>query len=418
MVVSELAYFSYKSYEKREAVSGREFKNDNAGYNDGTIEALNFIKSKDNAKFYRIEKDYQSGNAIHGSLNDAMAQGYYGTTSYSSFNQLNYVRFLEETELIPKGDETATRWLSGLRNYPILQTFGNVKYVLSKSENPEFERFGFERIAEQNKIKILRNLYAVPFGYTYDSYIEYNDYKSLLSYLVSPQSLQNIYMESLSKTGNKAESEQLMLSIQSLLNKKFDDKEDFIKDLKGILTSDVFEKHHRTVLKFSTVTFLNQLALLNAFVYEKESGFDVSDFKKIDPDDTTAIIPPEKFNFEKYKAFTAKLKSDTLIITDFNQHSIKGTISLKQKKLLFLTIPYDKAWKIKVNGKVDQLFRVNLGFTGIPLTPGNYQIELYYEPPYTGITRTITYVTVVLFWSWLAFTIIRKRRKQKHNSDV
>jgi len=157
-------------------VTKTEFNKDKAGYADGSIKAVKYIKSIDRIPFYRIEKDYQSGNSIHGSLNDALAQGYYGTTSYSSFNQLNYVRFLEETGLIVKGDETATRWITGFRGYPLLQTFGNVKYHLSKSENPEFEKFGFEKIARKNGITILKNKFYLPFGYTYDKYIDFNIY--------------------------------------------------------------------------------------------------------------------------------------------------------------------------------------------------------------------------------------------------
>jgi len=124
-------------------VTKKEFAENAGGYKDGTIKAVNYIKSIDKSAFYRTEKDYQSGNAMHGSLNDAMAQGYYGTTSYSSFNQLNYVRFLEETGLIQKGDESATRWVTGFRGNPLLQTFANVKYHLSKLEQPGFLRFGW-----------------------------------------------------------------------------------------------------------------------------------------------------------------------------------------------------------------------------------------------------------------------------------
>ncbi len=141
----------------------------------------------DKTAFYRIEKDYQSGSAVHSSLNDALAQGYFGTTSYSSFNQLNYVRFLEETGVIQKGDETATRWLTGLRGSPLLQSFGNVKYHLSKSELPEFLRFGFDSLSTQNGITILKNKYALPFGFTYDKYIDSKDFKSLINYQISDQ---------------------------------------------------------------------------------------------------------------------------------------------------------------------------------------------------------------------------------------
>jgi uncharacterized membrane protein YfhO len=158
------------------------------------------------------------------------------------------------------------------------------------------------------------------------------------------------------------------------------------------------------------------LALLNGFVFEKESGLDVSGLKKIEPGDTSVIVPAEKFSFEKYKAFTDRLKKDTLIITDFKQYNIKGNISLEKKKLVFLTIPYDESWKLKVDGKPENLYRVNIGYTGVVLPQGNHQIELNFVPRYSKITKLITIVSIILFWTGLMYWVIRKRIKAKHKS--
>jgi hypothetical protein len=260
-VVFELSFSSYKSYEKRDALSNRQFKKERAGYNDGTPEAISFIKAFDKTKFYRIEKDYQSGGAEHGSLNDAMAQGYYGSSSYSSFNQLNYVRFLEETELIPKGDETSTRWISGFRNYPLLQTFSNIKYFLSKQEKPAFLNFGYELLKKEGNISILKNKFALPFGYTYDSYIEFDDYKKLQFYIISPQALDNIYLESYARSGNKTESEQIIEELRPLIETKYAEREPFINEIKRLLGQDLFEKNGYTVPSHSKINWLCSMDL-------------------------------------------------------------------------------------------------------------------------------------------------------------
>jgi hypothetical protein len=70
--------------------------------------------------FSELKKITNPGKAQHSSLNDAQAQAYFGTTSYSSFNQINYIRFLDETGIIQKGDEIATRWSPGLRGTAII----------------------------------------------------------------------------------------------------------------------------------------------------------------------------------------------------------------------------------------------------------------------------------------------------------
>ena len=411
LVVIELSYFSYNSYASRTPVIKTEFAKNAGGYKDGTIKAIDYINKIDQSKFFRIEKDYQSGNAIHGSLNDAMAQGYYGTTNYSSFNQLNYVRFLEKTGIINKGNESETRWLTGFRGIPLLQTFGNVKYHLSKNESPEFMRFGFDSLTRKSGITILKNRFYLPFGYTYDKYINFDDYINLIYYKISEQSLKNIHTE-LSRYITQQEIEIILLNLRKLLNKEFSNRKEFKDAVEKIIGSEQIGRNFRIISKFSITNFKNQIALLNAFVYEETlvDKIDLSEFRKISPVDTNIIIAAENFNFDIYKNITDSLKADTLQITDFNQSKIKGKISLSKTKMLFFTIPYDKNWRIKINGEKAELLRVNIGFSGIVLHKGSYEIELYYFDKYHEIAKIISIISIILFWFYLAYYFYKKRK--------
>jgi len=181
LIIIEAGYFAYKTSSERKTFSKTEYLYDKFGYADGTRKAANYLKETD-PTFFRVEKDYKSSNSLHASLNEGMAQEYYGTTSYSSFNQLNYIRFMEEAGLIKKGDETATRWSRGFRGRPILQTFGNVKYNFSNAENPDFKKFGFDSIASFGKIQVLKNRFALPLGFTYDKYISPEEFNKLTAF--------------------------------------------------------------------------------------------------------------------------------------------------------------------------------------------------------------------------------------------
>lgn len=414
LVVAELSYFSYKSYAGREPVTKEEFKKNEGGYKDGTIKAVNYIKSIDDTPFYRTEKDYQSGNAVHGSLNDAQAQGYYGTTSYSSFNQLNYVRFLEEIELIQKGNETATRWVTGFRSTPILQSLASVKYHLSKSQNPGFKNFGFDSLSVQNGIYILENKYYLPFGFTYDKYIDFKDFKSLLYYRITDQSLESL-KNYLARFSSQAQINQILTQLSSLKNKKYNEKELFITDIQTLLGKKLTEQIKYQILQFSTNNFTNQLALLNGFVYEDDENthYNIKKFEKLHPTDSTIFMKDIDFNFDKYKEFVNQLKQDTFNITEFKQSNIKGTISLDKAKMLFFTIPFDEGWKAKVNGKNRELSRVNIGFTGLDLDAGDHNIELYFVPKYSQITSLISIISIILFWLYLGYYIYKKRKSKK-----
>ncbi|MEN8120045.1 MAG: YfhO family protein [Bacteroidota bacterium] len=416
LLTIELSYFSYKSYADREPVTKKEFTENAGGYKDGTIKAVNYIKSNDKTPFYRTEKDYQSGNAMHGSLNDAMAQGYYGTTSYSSFNQLNYVRFLEETGLIQKGDETATRWVTGFRGNPLLQTFGNVKYHLSKSEKPDMLRFGFDSLSRQAGISILKNRFYLPFGYTYDKFIDFEDYQKLITFKLTQQSLINIQQE-FDRIGQTNIGNNVVNNLNKLQNKEFQSNTEFILAIEPLVGKEITNQFQFTFLKHSVNNFSNQLVLLNGFVYEEADALksEIQEFKEIAPSDTSIFIPPTQFNLLKYGEIVNELRADTFQIVEFSQANIKGNIELSKTKMLFFTIPFDKGWKIKVNGEDKALSRVNIGFTGIVLPKGKHNIELNYVPQYSQVTSAISIVSIILFWLFLGYDVYRKRKLKKHN---
>lgn len=173
----ELAYMSDFTINNRSVVTTKDF-NSKTAYNDYTVDALTSIDSIDNS-FYRIEKEYKSGNAVHGSLNDANVQGYFGTSKYSSSPDPRFLRFLQNLHLIKKGDALAARWMSGLRSRPLLFTLINGKYILSKNPKSQYAGFGYQKILQTGDVHIYQNAFALPLGFTYNKYILKSDFDSL-----------------------------------------------------------------------------------------------------------------------------------------------------------------------------------------------------------------------------------------------
>ena len=63
---------------------------------------------------------------------------------------------------------------------------------------------------------------------------------------------------------------------------------------------------------------------------------------------------------------------------------------VKQDTSIFFTIPYDKGWKVYVNGEKVPYEKVNLGFIGLRLGSGNYHLEFRYEIPYLKVGAIIS----------------------------
>jgi len=180
-ICAEVGYFSSITVNDRKTVTREQFES-KVGYNDYTVDAVNYLKSVDPG-FYRINKDYSSTLAEVKSINDAKIQGYYGTPSYSSFNKQEYIDFLKATGIIEKGQESKTRWAIGLLKRPFLQAISSVKYNLLKNEDltnkSAFFQTVYKPITQFSDVTVLENSFYLPLGFTYDKSISTEDYLSL-----------------------------------------------------------------------------------------------------------------------------------------------------------------------------------------------------------------------------------------------
>lgn len=140
------------------------------GYNDQTVEALLDVKAAKEHSFFRINKTWGSGLANRISYNDAMVFGYYGTMSYSSFNNLDYIKFLLATEAIPAENlATDAQWSTGLLWETLLSTFACEKFLITKEPDLFATADYYELVNRYGEIYLFRNTAFVPLGILFDS---------------------------------------------------------------------------------------------------------------------------------------------------------------------------------------------------------------------------------------------------------
>jgi hypothetical protein len=166
----ELVHFD-RITVNRPTVTKQEL-NERVGFNDETVDAIRDIKASDSS-FFRITKTWGSGLATTDpSINDAMIFNYYGTLSYSSFNNLNYIKFLLAVDAVSSGDiATDAQWSQGLVGHPLLSTFACEKYVLTKTPVPFETAEQFEFIRRYGNIYLFHDKMGLPFGLAFDRYI-------------------------------------------------------------------------------------------------------------------------------------------------------------------------------------------------------------------------------------------------------
>jgi Predicted membrane protein len=184
--------------------------NERVGFNDETVDAIREINASDNA-FFRITKIWGSGPATRRSYNDAMVFGYYGTLSYSSFNSLNYIKFLLAVDAISSANIAEdAQWSQGLVGHPLLSTFACEKYLIAKDVVPSDVSEQFEFIRRYGSIYLFRNKLFLPFGLAFDRYIPEDIFLQLPSW-VKPQALLHAVVLSEQNAAHKPELSQLSL---------------------------------------------------------------------------------------------------------------------------------------------------------------------------------------------------------------
>lgn len=117
------------------------------------------------------------------------------------------------------------------------------------------------------------------------------------------------------------------------------------------------------------------------------------------------------FSYENYKKNINHLKENALTEVSQQSNSINGKITLQQKKLLCLTIPYNDGWKIYVDGKESNLLKVNYMYSGVYLNPGKHDIRLEYCTPGLKLGICISGIGILIFMGIIVFQYKIDKRK-------
>jgi uncharacterized membrane protein YfhO len=432
LVTAELIIFNYPTVNKRLTVPV-DVQAKKEGYYDFTIEAVKYIKLKDK-EFYRIDKNYDSY-----SYNDSLFQNYSGVKSYNSLNHPSYVKFFKELDTGASNYNLG----GGFNQRSYLRDLTGVKYILSKDEDIPSE---YTELKTFGDVHVYQNPYVLPIGITYDSYMTEAEFAKLMPFGKDAALINTVVMdhaEGLPKYINKRNQSERTINMKLFTVNN--------GELKNIINN-----HDFNIVTNSTDPWISMRLPKNADGWRieleiigprKTNGqifwarnntsfnqgdsytFDVSETPekvayelniknleelRIDPGATAgtytiknlSITPIDHHN---QSDLTQALTRNNLQIEEFSNDYIKGKVSADRKSLLFLSIPYDKGWTIKIDGKESKTERVNIGFTGTVLTKGNHTIELTYHQPLLRVGGILSFLCWgIIIWRMIPF---RKRKK-------
>lgn len=96
-------------------------------------------------------------------------------------------------------------------------------------------------------------------------------------------------------------------------------------------------------------------------------------------------------------------------VTMKSTNALLGNINVKDETILFVSVPFNKGWRAKVNGVDTDILKVQGGFIGLHLYEGYHDLEFYFTPIGFKAGFIISSIGFMLF---IALTLMQFKRTQ------
>ena len=118
-------------------------------------------------------------------------------------------------------------------------------------------------------------------------------------------------------------------------------------------------------------------------------------------------------NKEVFEKAYCALADEQLHITGFSDRKIRGELTAKEDGILFLSIPYEKGWKVYIDGERAGTFKLVQSMTGVNVPAGEHDIRIEYTPEGfpLGLTISIVSLGLVIFVIFLDKRRLKRRRQ-------
>lgn len=83
--------------------------------------------------------------------------------------------------------------------------------------------------------------------------------------------------------------------------------------------------------------------------------------------------------------------------TEVRDGRVRGTVQAGSGGTLLLSIPYDRGWKVKVDGQQTETYPVGQALMGIDLESGEHEISMDYTPPGLWSGSLLTFLCIALY---------------------
>ena len=366
--------------------------------------------SKDN-DLYRMEKtDYLT-------LNDAAWYNYKGISTFTSMAYESVSKFQRKLGL---SGNNINSYYYKYYNTPIYNTMFDIKYLMgSYIENPYYSY-----LKTDGKVDLIKYNYSSSLLYGVDNKIkgyypeEYNPFKNQSDFVSLTTNTTDIYTDVLVKNviGGEITPSDFKNNSNGEFNYILDDGQDSI-------TFMLDNKVNQNIYLYINGSNVNGFEVDDKYYsitsdeyYTVDVGTkEIGDVKvkinfKDNNDDGIIKFYAYAIDDDKFKEFYNEINKNILKVTSYSDTLIEGDVTLKSDKVMLSTIAYDIGWKVYVDGKSVDTYKIADSYLAFDIKKGSHKIKLVYYPDGMKLGVITSFISLAIIFIYAIFS----DKKQKN----
>ena len=344
------------------------------------------------------------------------------TSIYSSAYNPDYQTFRQKTFGLEEPFRNGM--MQSVSKNPVFQRMMGVRYIVSDSDVP-----GYTLVKKCGTTGIYQNKDAAPVMYATDRVMTEEEYKKLafpynqtafLEYAVvgehtesSDQNIMTAYEPvSLKMANNRTTGGAEQKTMQQEGQKQI-----------LFLRFRVDNAHPNKDVAVWINGIRNKLSAKDHVYYNENKTFTYAVPLKDGEDNISVTFGKGKYRLRHVQAYLGSLpeRSELLYQSEIQvdkkqteDNVIQGTIRVKKDGWFITSIPYDKHFKIYIDGKETKIQKVNTAFLGCKIESGNHEVKIIYHAPGTTTGKVLSLIGIAGF----LLVLVREKRKQKIQGSI
>ena len=339
------------------------------------------------------------------------------TSIYSSAYNPDYHTFRQKTFGLEEPFRNGM--MQSVSKNPVFQRMMGVRYIVSDSDVP-----GYTLVKKCGTTGIYQNKDAAPVMYATDRVMTEEEYKKL----AFPYN-QTAFLEYAVVGEHTESSDQNIMTAYAPVSLKMDNNrttggaEQKTMQQEGkkqilFLRFRVDNAHPNKDVAVWINGIRNKLSAKDHVYYNENKTFTYAVPLKDGEDNISVTFGKGKYRLRHVQAYLGSLpeRSELLYQSEIQvdkkqteDNVIQGTIHVKKDGWFITSIPYDKHFKIYIDGKETEIQKVNTAFLGCKIESGNHEVKIIYHAPGTTTGKVLSLIGIAGF----VLVLVQEKRKQK-----